>query len=315
LRQSVFKSIAHGHAGVCPAWYATMQAICALPLIAVAIMTRRGLRSTEQRRVIIDTFFGSTEHITIDTLLREVRAVDARVGYATVYRTMKLLTESGVVQEHKFGDGFTRYELSDDDAHHDHLICMECGKITEFEEPAIEELQHIGIIGSRAQQSLIRRGGFPEPTRLVIAHSRLQCALSGWINRIHSPVSTTMDGSKTGAHLQSEPESLLTLARQEMAAGHLQAAQAKCLQVLGTHQRHAGALSLLGRILSMQGRQEEAVQVFNAVTLVVLSPVLLGFAMVFLVATAFEHLEDIAVLSKRKQPLKELAQILIKRDH
>jgi len=94
-----------------------------------AYMTRRGLRSTEQRRVIIDT------------LLREVRAVDARVGYATVYRTMKLLTESGVVQEHKFGDGFTRYELSDDDAHHDHLICMECGKITEFEEDAIEELQ------------------------------------------------------------------------------------------------------------------------------------------------------------------------------
>jgi Fur family ferric uptake transcriptional regulator len=106
-----------------------------------AYMTRRGLRSTEQRRVIIDTFFESTEHITIDTLLREVRAVDARVGYATVYRTMKLLTESGVVQEHKFGDGFTRYELSDEDAHHDHLICMECGKITEFEEPAIEELQ------------------------------------------------------------------------------------------------------------------------------------------------------------------------------
>ena len=107
-----------------------------------AYMTRRGLRSTEQRRVIIDTFFGSTEHITIATLLREVRAVDARVGFATVYRTMKLLTESGVVQEHKFGDGFTRYELSDEDAHHDHLICMECGKITEFEEPAIEELQH-----------------------------------------------------------------------------------------------------------------------------------------------------------------------------
>jgi len=139
--------------------------------------------------------------------------------------------------------------------------------ISELAERDSQELQHIGIIGSRAQQSLIRRGGFPEPTRLVIAHSRLQCALSGWINRSHSPVSTTMDGSKTGAHLQSEPESLLTLARQEMAAGHLQAAQAKCLQVLGTHQRHAGALSLLGRILSMQGRQEEAVQVFNAVTL------------------------------------------------
>jgi Fur family ferric uptake transcriptional regulator len=106
-----------------------------------AYMTKRGLRSTEQRRLIIDTFFDSGEHITIDSLLKQVRAIDARVGYATVYRTMKLLAESGIVQEHKFGDGFTRYELSDEEAHHDHLICMECGKITEFEEPAIERLQ------------------------------------------------------------------------------------------------------------------------------------------------------------------------------
>jgi Fur family transcriptional regulator, ferric uptake regulator len=104
-------------------------------------MLKRGLRSTEQRRLIIDTFFEQHEHITIDSLLKQVRAVDARVGYATVYRTMKLLSESGVVQEHKFGDGFTRYELSDEDAHHDHLVCLECSKIIEFEEPQIEVLQ------------------------------------------------------------------------------------------------------------------------------------------------------------------------------
>lgn len=104
-------------------------------------MLKRGLRSTEQRRLIIDIFFDAHEHITIDSLLKQVRAVDARVGYATVYRTMKLLSESGVVQEHKFGDGFTRYELSDDEAHHDHLVCLECGKIIEFEEPQIEALQ------------------------------------------------------------------------------------------------------------------------------------------------------------------------------
>jgi Fur family transcriptional regulator, ferric uptake regulator len=106
-----------------------------------AFMNKRGLRSTEQRRLIIDTFFGAHEHITIDGLLNEVRAVDPKVGYATVYRTLKMLTESGVVQEHKFGDGHTRYELTDSESHHDHLICLECGKITEFEEPLIEELQ------------------------------------------------------------------------------------------------------------------------------------------------------------------------------
>lgn len=106
-----------------------------------AYMLKRGLRSTEQRRLIIDTFFEVHEHITIDSLLKLVREVDGRVGYATVYRTMKLLSESGVVQEHKFGDGFTRYELADDDAHHDHLVCLECSKIIEFEEPQIEVLQ------------------------------------------------------------------------------------------------------------------------------------------------------------------------------
>lgn len=107
----------------------------------MAFMTRRGLRSTGQRRVIIDTFFESTEHLTLDQLLRQVKAVDPRIGYATVYRTMKMMVESGIVHEHKFGDGFTRFELADSDSHHDHLICLECGSITEFEEPLIEELQ------------------------------------------------------------------------------------------------------------------------------------------------------------------------------
>jgi Fur family ferric uptake transcriptional regulator len=104
-------------------------------------MAKRGLRSTEQRRLIINVFFDSPEHITIDQLLHKVRDVDPGVGYATVYRTMKMLSDGGIVEERKFGDGFTRYELADSEAHHDHLICMDCGNITEFEEPLIEELQ------------------------------------------------------------------------------------------------------------------------------------------------------------------------------
>ena len=70
-----------------------------------------------------------------------VRAHDPKVGYATVYRTLKLLAECGVANERRFGDGLTRYELADDTTHHDHLICVQCGEITEFEEPRIEELQ------------------------------------------------------------------------------------------------------------------------------------------------------------------------------
>jgi Fur family ferric uptake transcriptional regulator len=106
-----------------------------------AYMARQGLRSTEQRRLIVDTFFDSPEHVTLDGLLERVRAIDSRIGYATVYRTMKMLSDGGVAHEQKFGDGLTRYELADGDLHHDHLICIECGQIQEFEEPQIEQLQ------------------------------------------------------------------------------------------------------------------------------------------------------------------------------
>jgi Fur family ferric uptake transcriptional regulator len=104
-------------------------------------MDRKGLRSTEQRRLIIETFFGSDNHVSIEELLAGVRSRDPRIGYATVYRTLKLLAECGVASERRFGDGLTRYELGDDATHHDHLICVQCGAITEFEEPRIEDLQ------------------------------------------------------------------------------------------------------------------------------------------------------------------------------
>lgn len=104
-------------------------------------MSGKGLRTTEQRRLIVATFFETSDHLTIDELLERVRAIDHRVGYATVYRTMRMLTEGGIANELHFGDGVTRYEIADEDAHHDHLICEECGQIIEFEEPLIEELQ------------------------------------------------------------------------------------------------------------------------------------------------------------------------------
>lgn len=107
-----------------------------------AYMAKEGLRSTAQRRLIVDTFFHGSAHISIEDLLQNVRERDKGVGYATVYRTLKLLTECGVASERRFGDGLTRYELADDaSAHHDHLICVVCGAITEFEEPRIEALQ------------------------------------------------------------------------------------------------------------------------------------------------------------------------------
>lgn len=105
-------------------------------------MAKKKLRSTAQRRLIVDTFFEGSPHVTIEDLLTSVRARDRGIGYATVYRTLKLLAECGVASERRFGDGLSRYELADDDDdHHDHLICTTCGSITEFEDPRIEKLQ------------------------------------------------------------------------------------------------------------------------------------------------------------------------------
>jgi Fur family ferric uptake transcriptional regulator len=106
-----------------------------------AHMAKKGLRSTGQRRLIVETFFRVPNHVSIEELLAEVRSEDKRVGYATVYRTLKLLAECGVANERKFSDGLTRYELADEASHHDHLICLECSDIIEFEEPRIEALQ------------------------------------------------------------------------------------------------------------------------------------------------------------------------------
>ena len=104
-------------------------------------MTRHGLRSTEQRRVVTEMFFTSAGHLSIEELLDKVRIEEPRIGYATVYRTLKLLKECGLAFERHFGDGVSRYEVAWANEHHDHLICVECEKIIEFEDDDIEALQ------------------------------------------------------------------------------------------------------------------------------------------------------------------------------
>ena len=101
----------------------------------------KGLKSTVQRDDIVDAFFKTNTHISLEELLKKVRRKNQKIGYATVYRTMKLLTECGIALERQFGDGQTRYEHIPDDSHHDHCICVRCGKIMEFENQKIEHLQ------------------------------------------------------------------------------------------------------------------------------------------------------------------------------
>ncbi|MFQ5737322.1 MAG: Fur family transcriptional regulator [Thermodesulfobacteriota bacterium] len=101
----------------------------------------RGLKSTAQRDYIADTFFRSNTHISLDELLKKVKRKTPNIGYATVYRTMKLLTDSGLAIARQFGDGQTRYENLPEDGHHDHMICIKCSRIAEFQNQKIEQLQ------------------------------------------------------------------------------------------------------------------------------------------------------------------------------
>jgi Fur family ferric uptake transcriptional regulator len=104
-------------------------------------LAQRGLKSTRQRNLIVDTFLSAKGHLDVDSLLARVRLQDHKISAATVYRTMKLLTELGIASAQRFGDGHTRYESAVDRHHHDHLICTECGTIIEFENDRIEALQ------------------------------------------------------------------------------------------------------------------------------------------------------------------------------
>ena len=104
-------------------------------------MLDKGLKSTRQREVILEEFLSVGSHLSTEELYLRLRRKNPRIGYATVHRTLKLFAECGIAEQRHFGDGQARYEASDLDEHHDHLICTSCGKIVEFEDPRIEQLQ------------------------------------------------------------------------------------------------------------------------------------------------------------------------------
>ena len=104
-------------------------------------LNHNGLKMTAPRKVIIECLEHVSSHFTLDELLKEVEQRRSGVGQATLYRTMRLLVDAGIVEEHRFDDGITRYEVQDDETHHDHMICLICGKIIEFEDKIIEERQ------------------------------------------------------------------------------------------------------------------------------------------------------------------------------
>ena len=100
----------------------------------------QGLRLTDQRRVIAGVLESADDHPDVEELYNRAVAVDPRISLATVYRTVKLFEESGILEKHEFGDGRARYEAADRD-HHDHLIDMHSGEVIEFVDAEIEALQ------------------------------------------------------------------------------------------------------------------------------------------------------------------------------
>ena len=113
------------------------------------LCAEKGMRMTEQRRVIARVLSVAHDHPDVEELYRRSHAVDPHISIATVYRTVRLFEESGIIARHEFRDGRSRYEEATD-VHHDHLIDMKTGKVIEFVDGEIEALQ----------QAIARRLGY-----------------------------------------------------------------------------------------------------------------------------------------------------------
>ena len=101
----------------------------------------KGLKMTEQRRVIAQILSEAEDHPDVEEVYRRASEIDQKISLATVYRTLRLVEDSGIIQSHDFGGGRARYEASDDDTHHDHLIDLDSGEVIEFFDEELEALQ------------------------------------------------------------------------------------------------------------------------------------------------------------------------------
>jgi Fur family ferric uptake transcriptional regulator len=110
------------------------------PLTLIEACAAKGMRMTEQRRVIARILDAASDHPDVEELYRRASAIDPRISISTVYRTVKLFEDAGIITRHEFRDGRARYEPIPDE-HHDHLIDLRTGKVVEFRSEEIEALQ------------------------------------------------------------------------------------------------------------------------------------------------------------------------------
>ena len=121
-------------------------------------ISEEGLKTTRQREEVLNVFLNSSGHKSLAQIYAQVAKTNPKIGYTTVYRTLKLLTRLGLATQRKFADGETRYEPTSEGTHHDHLICLDCGKIIEFEDRTLEALQN----------------GIAQHHRFKISHHRME---------------------------------------------------------------------------------------------------------------------------------------------
>ncbi len=134
-------------------------------------LRQQGLPVTQQREVVADVVFNSSEHLSVEDIEVALRARGERIGKATIYRTMEILVRSGLVEEHDFGEGFKRYEhLFGQQPVHEHLICTSCSKVIEFQSPEILRLQ---------EETARRHGFLPARHRLEIYGVCASCQARG----------------------------------------------------------------------------------------------------------------------------------------
>lgn len=106
------------------------------------LCVEKGMRMTDQRRTIARVLSSAADHPDVEELYRRAHAVDPHISIATVYRTVRLFEESGIIERHDFRDGRSRYEQLPEE-HHDHLIDLSTGKVVEFHDEEIERLQQL----------------------------------------------------------------------------------------------------------------------------------------------------------------------------
>ncbi len=118
--------------------------------ILLEYLKSKNRKQSRQRTEILELFLKSPRHLTANELYRQMQKYNPAIGFATVYRTLKLLCESGLCREMALEDGITRYERQQGHEHHDHLVCTKCGRVVEVVDQIIEE----------HQERLFKRYGF-----------------------------------------------------------------------------------------------------------------------------------------------------------